>query len=190
MVADPREARVRLGGAGALPGFHGIMSDVRFDRNGELVGRDEVLRLRSLRHDDGSVESLLGWKGPTGVSPEGYKTRRELEYVVAGGNSDPRALLEVLGYRQVYAIDRYVEYHHLGSAVVRLEWYPKMDVLVEVEGDPRGIEAGLAALGLPRSAYTAEPLVVFAGRYAARTGHPAILSLAELAGEAPSWVSR
>ena len=83
-----------------------------------------------------------------------------------------------------------VEYFDLpDGAVVRLEWYPRMDVLVEVEGEPPAIEAAIAALGIDRSAFTAESLSAFVARYEARTGRPAATSRAALGSERPSWES-
>lgn len=166
------------------------MSDVRYDKDGELLARDEVLRLRVFQHDDGMRETILGWKGPTRITADGYKTRPELEYEVRPRTGPAEDLLEALGYRRIHAIDRYVEYYHLGSADLRLEWYPRMDVLIEVEGDAPGIEAGLLAVGLPRSEFTADALTAFAARYAERTGRAPILAAAELAGEHPSWNAR
>ena len=190
MVADPAAVRARLERAGARPGFQGMMSDARFDRGGELLGRDEVLRLREYRHPGGRLETILGWKGPTGVSAEGYKTRRELEYEVKARTAPAADLLEALGFRRIHTIDRYVEYYHLGTAALRLEWYPRMDVLIEIEGDAEGIEAGLRAVGLPREEFTADPLTVFAARFAARTGTAPVLASAELAGAPPGWPAR
>ena len=77
-----------------------------------------------------------------------------------------------------------------GLEEVRLEWYPRMDVLIEIEGDQPGIEAALCATGLPRTGFSADPLAVFAERFASRTGTPAALATSELAGESPSWQSR
>lgn len=182
--------RARLVAAGARPGFRGLMSDVRYDKDGELLARDEVLRLRVFHSQDGESETILGWKGPTRVSADGYKTRLELEYDITPRTATPEELLLALGYRRSFAIDRYVEYYHLGTADVRLEWYPRMDVLVEVEGDAQGIEAGLLTVGLPRADFTAEAIGAFAARYAERTGRPAVLAAAELAGEQPSWNER
>ena len=190
MVADPATIRARLERAGARPGFQGMMSDVRYDRDGELLGRDEVLRLREYHHPGGRRETILGWKGPTRVSAEGYKTRPELEYEVHARTAPPADLLEALGYRPIHTIDRYVEYYHLGSAALRLEWYPRMDVLIEIEGDAAGIEAGLRAAGIPREEFTADPLTAFAARFAVRTGTPPVLAAAELAGEPPGWLVR
>jgi len=166
------------------------MLDRRFDRDGELLARDEVLRLRVFRKPEGPDEVHLGWKGPTGVTPEGYKSRRELEYQLQDGPASPTALLEALSFRESYRIDRYVEYYQLGAASLRLEWYPRMDVLLEVEGDTEGIEMALRATGLPRSLFTADSLVEFAARYTTRTGEAAVLSLDPGSPLAPSWESR
>jgi len=190
VVADPDTVRGRLLAAGARPGFAGLMLDRRYDRGGELVARDEVLRLRSFRDSEGNESARLGWKGPTGISPEGYKTRRELEYEIRGAHASPAALLAVLGMEETFRIDRYVEHYHLGDTVARLEWYPRMDVLIEVEGDAAGIESALRVIGIPRAEFTAEALPAFAARYAARTGRPPVLALDPASGERPSWESR
>ena len=91
---------------------------------------------------------MLAWKGPTGRSPDGYKLREEIELSVG---ADPGRLLQALGYRAVHAIDREVEIWHLDGATARLERYPRMDVLVEVEGEPAAIERAVAASGIPRA---------------------------------------
>jgi len=187
VVADPNAVRIRLMAAGARLGFHGLMSDVRYDRNGELLARDEVLRVRVFKDETGAAETILGWKGPVRISADGYKARPELEYDIRPRTGAPEEFLHALGYQRIYAIDRYVEYYHLGTADVRLEWYPRMDVLIEVEGDAPGIEAGLRAVGIPRADFTAESLSSFATRYAERTGRPPVLAASELAGELPSW---
>lgn len=175
MVGDPDALRERLRAAGARPGFAGLMLDRRFDRQGELQARDEVLRLRVFRSADGGEDLHLGWKGPAGVSAEGYKVRRELEYQVRGVLASPVELLAALRFTECYRVDRYVEYYQLGTASLRLEWYPRMDVLLEVEGDRESIETAVRATGLPRDAFTAESLAEFVVRFAARTGQSAVL---------------
>lgn len=190
MVADPDTVRSRLLAAGARPGFAGLMLDRRYDRGSELVARDEVIRLRIYRDRDGKEIAKLGWKGPVSVTPEGHKARRELEYEVRGEHGSPEPLLAALGLEVVFRIDRYVEYFHLGDTVARLEWYPRMDVLLEVEGDARGIESALQVIGIPRSDYTAESLPAFAERYALRTGQPAVLAVDPASAERPSWETR
>lgn len=182
VVPDPEALRRRLGAAGAELHLAGRMIDVRYDRGGELTLRDQVLRARTLRHREGRVEFVLAWKGPTQRSPDGYKLREEIELPVG---TDPSALLQALGYYPVQIIEREIETWDLGEATARLEQYPRMDVLVEVEGEPAAIERVIAASGIPRSAFTAEPLVEFVRRFEERTGAPA-----ELAGGPPTAASR
>jgi hypothetical protein len=68
------------------------------------------------------------------------------------------------------------------EATVRMERYPEMDALVEVEGDPNAIESAIGVTGIPRGAFTADALSEFVRRYEARTG-----ASARLSGEAGAW---
>ena len=174
VVPDPEQLRERMHAAGAEPRFAGRMTDVRYDRGGELTLRDEVLRVRTFRSADGKVESVAAWKGPTQRSADGYKLREEIELPVGG---DPGRLFQALGYQPVQVIDRDIEIWRLGNATARLERYPRMDTLVEVEGEPSAIERVVALSGIPRSEFTAEPLIEFVRRFEARTGAPAELSV-------------
>ncbi len=179
-VPDAAALQARLRAAGATRVKAGLMRDRRFDRDGGLAARDEVLRVRSYVLEDGRREARLAWKGPTRVSGDGYKLREEHELALQASAEDATAFLGALGFGVSHAIDRRVEYWDLGGATLRLEWYPRMDVLLEVEGEPAAIERALAATGLPRSAFTAEALVDFVEAYEARTGHRAILAEADL----------
>jgi adenylate cyclase class IV len=182
VVPDAERLRRRLRDAGAELRSGGRMTDVRYDRRGELVQRDEVLRARTYRHAEGRVEFVLAWKGPTGRSPDGYKLREEIEL---SAGADPGPMLQALGYRPVHVIERDIEMWHLGEATAWLEHYPRMDVLVEVEGEPAAIERVVVASGIPRTEFTAEPLVEFVRRFEERTG-----TAAELAGVAVSAAPR
>jgi hypothetical protein len=73
-------------------------------------------------------------------------------------------------------VDRAVEQYRLGDATLRIEWYPAMDVLVEVEGTPEAIERAIAATGLPRDAFLPESLPYFTTAYEKRTGRVARVS--------------
>jgi predicted adenylyl cyclase CyaB len=175
VVRDPDGFRRRLQGAGATARFVGRMTDVHYDRAGELAIRDEVVRVRTFHHPDGRMESTLAWKGPTMRSPEGYKLREEFELPVSG-SADPARLLRALGYLPVHTIEREVEIYRLAEATARLEIYPRMDVLLEVEGEPAAIERAIEASGIPRAEFTAEPLVDFVRRFEERSGRPAVLA--------------
>lgn len=178
VVADAEEFRRRLGAAGAERRFTGRMRDVRYDRGVELVSRDEVLRVRTLEARNGGIQTVLAWKGPTLRSPEGYKLREEIELPVTGPG-DPGRLLGALGYRPVNVVEREIEIYRLGEATVRLERYPRMDVLVEVEGEPAAIERAIEATGISRGEFTAEPLAEFARRFEERSGERAVLARSE-----------
>jgi adenylate cyclase class IV len=187
VVTDPVTCRRRLLAAGATPGFSGLMIDQRFDRSGTLLSRDEVLRVRHHQNHQ-PPKTTVSWKGPARVT-NGYKERAEVEFDAVG--DPPEFLFQALGYQVTETIDRRVEYYLApGGAVVRLEWYPRMDVLVEVEGGPAAIERAIEILEIPRAEFTAEALAAFTFRYQQRTGRPAVTALAGLRGESPGWDPR
>lgn len=168
-VEDPEKVRRALLAAGAALTYRGAMNDRRFDRRGRLEERDEVVRLRVYHPADHSKEwGVLGWKGPV-EKKGGYRAREEWETRV----DDPKAALVILrrlGYKIVLRIDRAIEQYRLGEATLRLEWYPAMDVLMEVEGTPDAIERAVAATGMARDAFLPESLPYFAKAYEKRTG--------------------
>lgn len=173
-VDDPDALRAALTGAGAQLEFRGEMTDRRFDRKRTLARRDEVLRLRMFQPDHGAAYGVLAWKGKHSRRGE-YRHRAEVEARVA----DPEAaatILEQLGFKVALRIDRRVEVYRLGDAVLRLEWYPAMDVLLEVEGEPGAIERAITSTGLAREAFLPESLPYFVARYEARTGRAAQLA--------------
>ncbi len=161
--------------SGARLEFQGAMIDRRFDRGGALKAGDEVLRLRIFRPANGTpAHGVLGWKGPHSTRG-GYRHREEAEARV----TDPDAVLAILqrlGFEVCLRIDRTVEVYRIGQAVLRLEWYPAMDVLLEVEGEPGEIERAIVATGLPRDRFLPESLRYFVAAYEARTGRTAVLA--------------
>jgi len=174
-VEDPDALARALLRAGAERVFQGEMIDRRFDRKGRLEQKDEVLRLRLYRPaDGGAVWGELGWKGPKSTRGD-YRHRVEWQTRV----TDPEAVLSILprlGFDVSIRIDRRIEQWRLGGAVVRIEWYPEMDVLVEVEGEPEDIERAIGATGLPRTAFLAESLPHFVRAYERRTKRRARLA--------------
>ena len=165
------------------------MTDRRYDRGGELVARDEVLRLRIFHRDGGRPDAVLGWKGPSRVSPAGYKQREEIELPIGSGGGEPAAFLAALGYRVVHTIDRWIEVFELADTTLRLESYPQMDDLLEVEGEPAAIERAIAATGIARKEFTAESLTAFVRRYESRSGRPALLAAGDRPMRPPAWAS-
>ena len=61
--------------------------------------------------------------------------------------------------------------------MVRIEWYPAMDVLVEIEGEPEAIEGAVRATGLSRDRFLPVALPHFVRAYEERTGQTARLAL-------------
>ena len=181
VITDPEETRQRLVEAGATLTFEGTLTDKRYDsRDGALSLRDEVIRVRTYSDRSGTRVSL-DWKGVADVE-SGYKVREE----ISTGVADVSALtliLEKLDYVPVREIDRKISQYDLNGATVRVESYPRMDTLLEVEGTPEAIESAIEALGMSRGEFTSESLGAFVARFEQRTGVQAAISDRELSGE-------
>jgi adenylate cyclase class IV len=178
--AELAAARARLEAAGAELMYEGRLEDKRYDTTDRtLAAQDHVLRLRVYRGE--SVVTSLDFKGPTTYA-DGFKVREE--HTV--GADDPVALariLEAMGYVITREIDREIaQYRHAG-AVIRFERYPRMDILVEVEGEPEAIERAILTLEMEREGFTTERLPDFVLKYESRTGERAAICDRELLGE-------
>lgn len=182
VVQDEAICRRRVEDAGARVVFQGRLEDRRYDTTDHrLSAGDEVLRVRTYAGDSGE-RATLEWKGPTRVE-DGYKVRDE----IIANTTDPSGIagiLQRLGYTVISEIDRDVVQYTFEHAIVRFERYPRMDALVEVEGQPDDIERAIAALGIPRDAFSADRLAAFVSRFEARTGERAVLNRREIAGDA------
>ena len=179
IVDDLEMRRRRIEEAGASLTFEGRLSDRRYDLAArELSVRDEVLRIRRYQ-SAGSTETFLDWKGATEIR-DVYKVREELTTAV-GDFQTLETILENLGFELVGEIDRTIAQYSLGGATIRFETYPRMDVLVEVEGDPEAIESAIDALGIPRGTFSSDRLAAFVVAFERRTG-----VRAELRGEGGS----
>jgi len=178
-VVDDLDARRRsVAENGGRLVFEGRLEDRRYDTADDaLTARDEVLRLRTYRRD-GRDDTALEWKGPRAVE-NGYRVREE-QSVSSGPLDTLELILDRLGYRVTKAIDRHIVQFELAGAIVRFERYPRMDDLVEVEGEPAAIERAVASLGMPRDGFTADSLAAFVERYERRTGTRAALADADL----------
>lgn len=183
-VDDVDAARRNVEDAGATLVFDGQLSDRLYDSPARsLTSRDMVLRLRTYETAAG-ISAHIDWKGPT-TRENGFKVREEL----TSGVTDPDAIVAVLarlGYEPIRAIDRHITQYELtgagesGVVIVRFERYPRMDILVEVEGTPSGIERAIEILGIPRARFNAGRLTDFVVAYEARTGHRAAVCNADI----------
>ena len=182
VVRDPAACIASIERAGGRLVERGLLSDQRWDMpDGRLSARDEVLRIREFRGTgsggEGTAErhrASLDWKGPTSIR-DGYKVRDETSTPVDSA-ATLRVILSRLGFEVTQAIDREITAFDVAGAHARLERYPLMDVLIEVEGPPEAIERAIEATGLPRAEFTSERLSEFAIRFERRTGQAARLS--------------
>src|SRR5215208_4876881 len=174
VVDDLAERRRKIEAAGASLSFEGRISDRRYDfASRDLSSRDEVLRTRRYRAKD-LERAFFDWKGPTELR-DVYKIREEITTPVEDCEALEK-ILERTGFEVVTEIDRDIAQYQFGAATVRFETYPRMDILVEVEGEPAAIEEAIEALGLPRGTFTSERLPDFVTRFEQRTGVRAAIS--------------
>ena len=181
VVPDESTCLERLLDAGAKPVSEGRLEDRRYDYpDRRLTMRDIVLRLRVNRNGAGAPASL-DWKGAASFEG-GYKHRDEISLSI-GDDAQMAGILDALGFIVTRAIDRDVRVLQLGEATVRIERFPRMDTLLEVEGPEPAIEAAIIASGLPRDSFTADRLFQFVQRFEARTGQRAAICDAEMSGD-------
>ena len=182
VVPDVAALRRRLGDAGATLALAGRLEDRRYDTaDRSLTARDHVLRLRTCRPREGPASTTVEWKGPTSLA-DGFKVRDELSAATADGDVLAQILAQ-LGFRVIREIDRDIEQYALHGAVIRLETYPRMDTLLEVEGSPADIERAIVSTGISRAEFTGERLPEFVARYEALSGERAAVSDRELRGD-------
>jgi predicted adenylyl cyclase CyaB len=181
VVDDLAERRRIIEAAGAALSFEGKISDRRYDFPArELSGRDEVLRTRRYQSPT-STKTYLDWKGPTEVR-DVYKVREEITTPVEDFESLEK-IIEKIGLQLIWEIDRDIAQYQFGGATIRFESYPRMDVLVEVEGEPAAIEAAIEKLGIPRGTFTNQRLPDFVAAFEHRTGVRAAISDREQRGD-------
>ena len=181
VVDDLAERRKQIEAAGAALSFEGKMSDRRYDfPSRELSARDEVLRTRRYQSLK-STKTYLDWKGPSELL-DVYKVREEIATPVEDFESLEK-IIEKLGLELTWEIDREIAQYQFRGATIRFESYPRMDVLVEVEGEPAAIEEAIDTLGLPRGTFTSERLADFVEHFEQRTGVRAAVSDREMRGD-------
>lgn len=181
VIADPVALRERLLAAGAREVYRGLLLDARYDLpSRELLAKDHVLRLR-VYEDAAGRRAVLDWKGPTGYDT-GYKVREEIS-TPCGDGVAMAELLARMGYLVIREIDREIEQFEVQGTTCRVERYPRMDVLLEIEGEPEAIEAVITLVGMTRAEFTSERLPEFILRFEARTGERAAICRRELTGD-------
>ena len=178
VVDDLYARRQKVIEAGGQLTFLGRLEDKRYDTpDGSLKEKGNVLRLRVYRTQSYASASI-DWKGPSEVI-DGFKVRDELTTSI-GDAAILSTMLENVGYGVTHEIDREIAQYDFNGTIIRFEVYPQMDTLVEVEGDPEGINEAIALLGIDRKEFTADALPEFASRFEERTGLKAAVSDKEL----------
>lgn len=179
-VVTDLEAKSKLiHAAGATLVFEGALRDRRYDTpDRSLSAKDEVVRVRTYQ-SSASKRVLLDWKGPADTT-SGYKVREEISTEISDANG-LEDVLGKLGYVVIKEIDRRIIQFEFRAAIIRFEEYPRMDVLVEVEGVPEAIEEAIAVLQMSRGEFTNESLGAFVARFEQRTGVQAATSETDLA---------
>lgn len=181
VVQDEASCLARLLARGATRTWQGRLEDRRYDfPDRRLTMRDVVLRTR-VHHDEAGSRASLDWKGPASFEG-GYKHRDERSVAIDNA-AQLSAILHALGYVVTRAIDREVVVLQLGAATVRIERYPRMDTLLEVEGPAPAIEVAIGASGIDRDSFRTDRLYMFVQRFEARTGQRAAISRDELEGD-------
>ena len=178
VVDDVGLRRSAVERAGGMLEMEGRLEDRRYDMpDGALKLRDHVLRVRVFRQGS-TAHASLEWKGPA-QTRDGYRLREEVG-TSATDEIALKTIVERLGFVVTRAIDRDIAQYSLGGATVRFESYPRMDDLVEVEGEPDAIERAVTVMGLARESFTSESLPEFVARYEKRTGARAAICDADL----------
>ena len=183
VVPDESRCLANLLAAGATKVGDGRLEDRRYDYpDNRLTMKDLVLRLRVNRDGD-RVSATLDWKGAA-TFEQGYKHREETSIAI-DDHGGMAKVLSSLGLQVTRAVDRNISVFHLGEAILRVERFPRMDTLLEVEGPESAIEDAIRASGIPRESFVVDRLYQFVQRYEARTGQRAAICDDESRGDYP-----
>ncbi|MBI2426266.1 MAG: NUDIX domain-containing protein [Candidatus Kerfeldbacteria bacterium] len=164
-IDNVQEFRDRLKRARAhLVSMH-IMRDFLFDTAEKtLTNRKQKLRLRIYDNS----RTVMSWKEKKHGASQ-YKEEYEHE-VEIGDFETMRRIFEGLGYGLVRRVDRRVEIYHWRHVIIRIEFFPAMDVLAEIEGPKAELEQVIRELGLTRSMFFGKGQEFFFEAYQKRTG--------------------
>jgi adenylate cyclase, class 2 len=136
---------------------HGTVreTNVFFDRNGELRGRDRGLRVRLT---EGERKALVTVKGPAGAT--GLRAREAFD-IKCEPVEQVIPLLEALGFERVMSFEKDRESWETEGCLVELDTLPVFGTFVEVEGPSeaavRAVQGklGLGGLEAVRPSYSA-----------------------------------
>lgn len=161
---DSKDFHLKLAKARATFVSRHIMRDFLFDDvHGSLSRKKQKLRLRMYDNQ----RTVVTWKSKRrGASL--YKEEYEHE-VEIGDFETMMYIFRQLGFRQTFRIDRRVELYRIRDVLIRLEFFPEMDDLVEIEGPRDQLEDVIRALGMRRSDFNNKGQEYFFRAYEERT---------------------
>ncbi len=170
-IDDLNKFRDQLNIAGAKMSKKGFMQDYYFDNPFlNLKSKNQKLRIRAI---DYKLIQLC-WKGPISVDKQ-TKIREEIEVGVK--NVEPLIkIFEKLGFQNTRFYERYFETYLLYDVKIRIEQFPIMDILVEIEGEQHLINRAVTHLNISKDVFGPKTLVSFIKEYEIRNGTPAKLS--------------
>ncbi len=170
-IDDLNKFRDQLNIAGAKMTQKGFMQDYYFDNPFlNLKSKNQKLRIRAI---DYKLIQLC-WKGPISVDKQ-TKIREEIEVGVK--NVEPLIkIFEKLGFQNTRFYERYFETYLLYDVKIRIEQFPIMDILFEIEGEQHLINRAVTHLDISKDVFGPKTLVSFIKEYEIRNGTPAKLS--------------
>lgn len=170
-IDDLNKFRDQLNIAGAKMSQKGFMQDYYFDNPFlNLKSKNQKLRIRAI---DYKLIQLC-WKGPISVDKQ-TKIREEIEVGVK--NVEPLIkIFEKLGFQNTRFYERYFETYLLYDVKIRIEQFPIMDILFEIEGEQHLINRAVTHLNISKDVFGPKTLVSFIKEYEIRNGTPAKLS--------------
>lgn len=138
-IKNPSKIRVLLRRLGAKKVHAGKEYNELYDFNGRLRAKQSILRLRKW-----GKKALLTFKGRRLKSK--YKKRVEIETPVDFEKT--QWLLRMVGFRPIAEYRKKREEFKLGTAAVTLDHLSGHGWFVEIEGQPKSIDAAARKLGL------------------------------------------
>jgi adenylate cyclase, class 2 len=143
-IADPEEFSRRLAKAGAKLIKSGFERNIKYDRNGELHKKKELLRLRDYA---GEADITHKRKTKAEAGHKGFKVREETVVNIESFERGKK-LLEMLGYEKDWIYEKKQQVWVLDGIEVFVDELPQIGNFIEIEGSPEEIRKTAAKLGL------------------------------------------
>jgi predicted adenylyl cyclase CyaB len=143
-IGSIEEFSGRLRKAGAKLVKTGFERNIKYDRNGELNGKRELLRLRDYA---GEADITHKRKARQDPAHKGFKVREETVVNIESFERGKK-LLEMLGYEKDWIYEKKQQVWVLDGVEVFVDEMPQIGNFMEIEGSPEEIKRTAAALGL------------------------------------------